>query len=134
MEEGRASIKIFGERNSATTALKQLIERNSSSRVLPSVAEELDPQFRFRMRLLTGLPMGSRLGERYIDGVFRGEQPRFAWKHAATAFDDASSLSDCAVVFAVRHPASWLLALHRRPYHACGPVPAAFPGARVGSC
>jgi hypothetical protein len=126
VQQGRVNVKIFGERNSATTALKLLIERNSSSRVLPSVAEELDPMFRARMRMLSRLPFGSRLGERYIDSVFRGNAPPFSWKHTATEFADIASLRDCVVVFAVRHPASWLLGLHRRPYHSSTRVPKSF--------
>lgn len=126
-QQERVNVKIFGERNSATTALKRLIERNSSSRVLPSVVEELSPSFGAKRRMLARLPLGPSLSERYIDSVFRGKPPRFAWKHAATEFSDAGSLEDCVVVFAVRHPASWLRALHRKPYHLPGRVPAAFP-------
>lgn len=126
MNEGLANVKIFGERNSATTALKQLIERNSRSRVLPSVAEELDARFHSRMRILARLPLGPRLAEHYIDSVFSRQAPCFSWKHTATEFNDIASFRDCIVVLLVRHPASWLLAFHRKPYHVSGPKTAPF--------
>lgn len=123
---GTIDVKIFGERNTATNALKQLIERNSRSRVLPSVAKEIDTTFDRAMRLISKLPFKTTLREAYIDRVFRAKSPRLAWKHAATNFSDLSAFRDCAVLLTTRHPASWLVAFHRRPYHALGAVPAKF--------
>lgn len=123
----RQRVKIFGERNTGTNALKQLIEKNSDSRVLPSVASELDPWFPLKWRTLALLPGGKARIERYIDGVFRGRTPTLAWKHAATNLTDVSDFSDCLVVLTTRHPASWALALYRRPYHSFGEKPSTFP-------
>jgi hypothetical protein len=118
----RAEIKIFGERNTGTNALKQLIETNSDSRVLPSIAKELDPRFTKVVRLLARLPFKAVLREAYTDHVFSGRSPRLSWKHTATEFGGAADFSECAVILTTRHPASWLLALHRRPYHAAEKV------------
>jgi hypothetical protein len=117
---GLHEVKIFGERNTGTTALKRLIERNSSSTVCPSVAVELDPLFGLKMEVLRRAPRRyrRRLTETYIDRVFRRVTPRLAWKHTATAFDEIHSFDGCPVIVMTRHPASWLLGLHHHPYHA----------------
>ena len=119
-------IKIFGERSTSTNALKLLIERNSSTKVVPSVAEDIDPYFRIKMALMKRLPKGEFLQERYIDSVFRRAPIRYAWKHTATTFESVEGFSDCLILFNIRHPASWLLALHRRPHHALRAVPKSF--------
>lgn len=120
----RHEVKIFGERNTGTTALKRLIERNSSTTVCPSVAKELDPHYGLKMELLRRAPRRyrRRLTETYIDRLFRRVTPRLAWKHTATAFDEIQSFDGCPVIVMTRHPASWLLGLHRHPYHALASV------------
>jgi hypothetical protein len=122
----RRHVKIFGERNTATNALKKLVERNSGSRVLPSVASELERRGPRRVRMISKLPFGPALREIYIDRVFRSRAPRLSWKHCATTFSDVSEFRDCLVLLTTRHPASWLLALHRRPYHHREAVPERF--------
>ena len=121
-------LKIFGERNTATNALKVLIETNSKTRVSPSVAKELDTSFRWKMRLLGRLPkmFRARATEAYIDSVFRGRSPKFAWKHTATRFQDISCLEGSACALTIRNPISWLFGLHRRPYNALATTPAEF--------
>jgi hypothetical protein len=122
---GLAEVKIFGERNTGTTALKALIENNSATRVCPSTAKELTTSFRLVSRALrVGVPVSHRrrLTDRYIDFLFADAPPRKAWKHTATNFDDIASLEGCPVIFTTRHPASWLLGLHRHPYHAFNQV------------
>ena len=121
MENRFSAIKIFGERNTSTGALKLLVERNSKSRVLPSTTAEVDP--RFDMAMVRRLAPHSPEREAYLDSCFRDASPRHSWKHAATIFPDISDFADCLVALTFRHPASWLLALHRRPYHALAPVP-----------
>lgn len=124
-----AEVKIFGERNTGTNALKALIERNSSTKVPPSVAKEIDPAFETVKRIFAVLPglYGARFTEAYIDRLFGGRDPRLAWKHTATRFKDLGTLGERSVVITTRHPASWLLGLHRRPYHALSEVATAFP-------
>jgi hypothetical protein len=119
-----AEIKIFGERNTGTNALKVLIEANSSTRVCPSVAAEIDPHFQARMNLTRYAPRRyrKRIRETYIDSLFRRTPPRMAWKHTATRFGELQSLDGCPIILMTRHPASWLLGLHRHPYHALIPV------------
>lgn len=119
-------IKIFGERNTSTNALKQLIEQNSDSEVIPSVASEIDLRFAAKIRLINAIPKGNLFREYYIDSVFRHAPLKYSWKHTATNFDTVEEFADCFTIINVRHPASWLLALHRRPYHALRSVPKSF--------
>ena len=64
--------------------------------------------------------------EALIDQAFSNTPPSHKWKHCATNFEDVSSFTDTLVVFCVRNPASWLLALQRKPYHAKNTVPQDF--------
>lgn len=116
-------VKIFGERNTSTNALKRLIEMNSASRVLPSVVGDLKPSFQGPLNVFICRVRGRDYTERQIEKVFENASPDKFWKHCATMFDDVSAFEDSMVLFLVRNPYSWLQALHRRPYHARDPVP-----------
>lgn len=113
-------IKIFGERNTSTNALKALIETNSKSRVVPSVAREIDPSVGDRLKLAKRLRAPGFVHERILDDVFRKVGPLHPWKHVATDFDDVEAFDGCHVVFCIRHPASWVLGLYKHPYHIHG--------------
>ena len=112
------SVKIFGERNTGTNALAKIIERNSASRCLPAVAADVDPAA--ARRAYRRWNTAARR-ERIIDSVFAPRGPLDAWKHCATDFPDASLFANTLVLFTVRHPASWLVSLFRKPYHRLGP-------------
>jgi hypothetical protein len=116
--------KIFGERNTGTNALKALIESNSSTKVCPSVAAEVDPHLGAKLSLLQYAPRRyrKRIREAYVDRLFQRTPARMAWKHAATRFGEIGSLDGCPVILMTRHPASWLLGLHRHPYHSLGAI------------
>lgn len=116
-----AMIKIFGERNTATNAVKAMIEANSASRLAPSVVGEVAPEWTGRLRIAAKLKLPDRYREAMVDRAFSGRGPLETWKHAVTFFDGVEAFSDCHVVFCVRHPASWALGLFRRPYHIPGP-------------
>lgn len=122
-----ASTKIFGERNTGTNLLKQMIELNSTSRCLPSVESELDPEaFQRATRLYPLIGVfrhRNRDRNRLLDEIFEGRSARETWKHCATIFDDASAFEGVFVIFAVRHPASWLVSLYARQYNRLGPRP-----------
>lgn len=120
------TIKIFGERNTSTNALKALIEINSTSKVAPSVAKELDPNVTHRLRLARMLLIPAVWREHMIDSVFEGRPPLRAWKHAATLFNEMQCFEGCHVIFCVRHPMSWLLGLFKRPYHIHGKASESF--------
>jgi hypothetical protein len=113
--------KIFGERNTSTNALRQIVESNSLSRCCPSTSKELDPDLAGRLRRL---PRRSRATvEAEIDRVFARYTDRESWKHCATSFENAAPFSGLQIFFLVRHPASWLLSLFKNPYHILGKRP-----------
>lgn len=112
-------VKIFGERHTSTNAVKNIIERNSRTTVFPSSAREVDSDLveNLNARQETG-KLTSAEREQALDAAFETKGPRRAWKHAATRFDDApGAFKGCHVVFCVRHPASWVVGMQRRPYH-----------------
>lgn len=115
--------KVFGERNTGTNALKQVIERNSDSRCLPSVETDLNP---LAWKLWARSYVARRFRNRRFDAIFAGCAPQETWKHCATNFRDASDFRNTLVLFTVRHPGSWLLSLFRNPYQRLGPVPDSF--------
>jgi len=127
-EKGRLAVdvervKIFGERNTSTNALKRLIEMNSAARVLPSIAGDLKPGFQNSFNTFVRRIRGREYTETRIDRIFESAPPDRFWKHCATTFDDVSAFDGTLVLFLVRNPYSWLQALHRRPYHARQPIP-----------
>lgn len=113
-------VKIFGERNTGTHALADLIESNSASRCLPSVAKDVEPD---SARSIASRFIGNRRREARIDAIFARHGPLMSWKHRATNFADASAFAGVLVLFTVRHPASWLLSLWKHPYHALDRLP-----------
>lgn len=115
-------VKVFGERNTSTNALTSLIRKNSRSRVAPSTANDLDPGFLKKIRFAQKLGVPGGIREWMTDRVFVGRDPLSAWKHTATNFDDVAPFAQSHVVFCVRHPASWILGLYKRPYHVHGRV------------
>ncbi|MEM6650157.1 MAG: hypothetical protein AAF603_07905 [Pseudomonadota bacterium] len=116
------SIKIFGERNTSTNALKQLVEKNADVVVRPSTAEAVSPFVKWQIRLINRLPHSLKWKEAALDRAFSKTSPSFAWKHAATSFSSVEDFKDVPVIFMTRHPASWLKALLRRPYNALSPI------------
>jgi len=114
-------VKIFGERNTGTNALRQIITGNSASRCLPSTSGELNRVIG-RIGNTSWLP-GKKWRERLLDSAFEGRGPLCAWKHCATNFPDAAPFDDLLVLFIVRHPASWLVSLFKRPYQRLGRHP-----------
>jgi hypothetical protein len=111
-------VKIFGERNTGTNVLDILIQRNSRSCVLPATEYHID---RAAATQAWNLPPMER--EEAIDPVYDGVSELLAWKHCATDFADARAFKGALVLFTVRHPISWFVALFRRPYHLLGPHP-----------
>lgn len=105
-------IKIFGERNTGTNYLAKLIDLNMQTQQLPGV---LPPPIR---KLKRWFP-----GDLVLDTYFFLTRRRnLGWKHACAP--DAGSLRAMeARQFAVsfititKNPFSWLLSLHKRPYH-----------------
>lgn len=114
-------VKVFGERNTGTNVLSQLVEANSSSKCLPGTEPEIDP--RGWQRAQAPWIIGTRMKEWCFDRIFAGQDPLHAWKHCATNFEDVGIFAGVLVLITVRHPASWLISLFRNPYQCLRPVP-----------
>jgi len=121
---GKMRIKIFGERNTSTRALTQLLRDNSRSNFLPGTMKELSPITAKTVSLLQKLGIPDKRREAIIDRVFEKRHPLEQWKHTATHFEVDSSLDGVHFVFAVRDPRSWLIGFFKRPYHILVDKPA----------
>ncbi len=118
---GALWVKIFGERNTGTNALSQVVASNSASKCLPGTERELD--LHAWRRAHRRWVIGDRMREWCFDRIFRGQDPLHSWKHCATNFDDITPFEEVLVVIMVRHPASWVLSLFRNPYQSIGALP-----------
>ena len=109
-------LKLYGERNTGTNYLERLAVLNLEARVLPGSA----PPW---LRRLLGQ------GEKWRDVYFRLTWSRnLGWKHAVAPPSEAleareGSAGRLAVMTLTKNPYSWLLSLHRRPYHRQGTEP-----------
>lgn len=120
--ESSCKVKIFGERNTGTNLISQLMQDNIDCEVCPGTAKEIVNYFRFKAALASrvGIFLGKKRlisRELYIDKCFERQNPLGSWKHCATSFDDVSNFEGAKVIFAIRSPASWLLALYQRPHN-----------------
>ncbi len=112
-------IKIYGERNTGTNYLTQLIAQNLDVKLLPGVAPR-------RLRRL--FPNHPGLHERLIDAYFRWTFPRnLGWKHMLVPHYQVLQKTDVDMeqtlfLFLVKNPYAWLLSLYRRPYHNYRPA------------
>lgn len=111
-------IKIFGERNTGTNAIKQMIKINTKSFVFPGTAREISTSIgeEIRIRKKAGL-LSNEEKEHMIDKVFSGLDLLRQWKHTATRFQLNEDADDTHFIFTVREPHSWLVGLFRKPYH-----------------
>lgn len=112
-------VKIFGERNTGTNALLQLLKNNSESEFHPGTMAELSCFTARKMTVLQSLGLRSEKKEQMIDKVFEGRPLLQRWKHSATnvTLEELQPIGDTAFIFTVRSPLSWLVGLYKRPYH-----------------
>ena len=115
-------IKIFGERNTATNALTQVIRKNSETKVLPGTMGELSPSTRKHLDFCLKHGISVKEKEAIIDQVFAGRGLLEQWKHSATYYN-VEEIEGVHFIFTVRNPLSWLVGLYRKPYHLLGEKP-----------
>jgi len=110
-------IKLFGERNTNTNYLSQLIRLNLDIEELPGTVPTL------LNRLGGRLPLIEPARDLYFRLTF---QRNLGWKHAKVPPVEVLSGTSVArrhvigFVTLTKNPYSWLLSLHRRPYHQRG--------------
>jgi hypothetical protein len=118
------AVKIFGERNTGTNYLVRLLQLNVESEILRGT---LLPGMVKAKEMVERISGGDwRIMEAFTDVCFAMTKPvHLGWKHAApdlALLDRYSRKRPLAVITMTRNPYSWLLALHKRPYHACDHV------------
>lgn len=97
-------IKILGERNTGTNYITKLLSQNMDVRILgggPSYSWE-------KWFGLGNISMNSFF---FISGW-----RNLGWKHAAPNLT-TNKIDKCNFIVVVKNPYSWLLSLHKRPYH-----------------
>ena len=101
---GAEKIKIYGERNTGTNYLRQLIVKNLDADVLNGVVpvrvrQWLKPEFT-------------------KDWYFKfTTHSNLGWKHAFPPLERLQRERNLNVVTLTKNPYSWLLSLYKRPYH-----------------
>ena len=121
-------VKVFGERNSGTRALHQMLQRSKHVQTRkpgPGTAEE--QQKRAELSAQVDRHFAGAWRKIYRDALRDNERhvtdPVLTWKHAAPVWHDAFRREKVNVIFLVRNPYSWVLSMARRPYHMVGRRP-----------
>lgn len=106
-------LKTYGERNTNTNYLWELVERNLDVVQVPGT---VPPRVRWLQDTLPGREL---VRDVYFARTFA---ENLGWKHACVPPPEtleryAGYRDDVAFVTITKNPYSWLLSLHRRPYH-----------------
>ena len=106
-------VKIYGERNTGTNYIDRLIRMNLEAHMLTGVAPS---HIQILQRILPGKQL---VRDRYFELTYR---KNLGWKH--TKLKSESELRHYKIlkrgvcfVTVTKNPYSWLLSMHRRPYH-----------------
>lgn len=124
-------IKVFGERHTATRAIIKMIDEADGvgGAGHPGVkARDLQPyreMFDQLLEVMNG-PWKKVYREAVRDLQDDKVGPVGAWKHAAPRYGGEFKTYDVRVLFTVRNPYSWIVSLHKRPYHYLGAPKADF--------
>lgn len=113
------NLKVYGERNTGTNYLGQLLKLNIEVKQLRGVVP------RWLHLLQVALPGHEWLRDLYFEAAFGHT---LGWKHGCAR--TAAELRhvplvqrSVAFVTLTKNPYAWLLSLHRRPYHSRGEIP-----------
>ena len=121
---GRIVLKIYGERNTGTNYLTELVEKNLDVEVLPGRVDNADLRTRITRRVQRILPMlPSNMHEAARDRFFKMTfQHNLGWKHMNPAVDRIGheALTSVRFLMLVKNPYAWLLSLFQNPYHVGG--------------
>jgi hypothetical protein len=111
-------LKIFGERNTGTNALRFLIEANIGD-VLCLGATAVDPNWSEKLSSLPDLaqPYRQIMREALIDDIFLRAPAEHRWKHTAPYYSPRYSQKGIGIIFLIKNPYSWVVSLFKRPYH-----------------
>ena len=106
-------IKIYGERNTGTNYLQQLIDLNLDTVLLPGSVP------RYIVRVQRVIPGNELVKDLYFHFTF---SRNLGWKHVMVPSADAlreMTICSKSILFITitKNPYSWLLSLYKRPYH-----------------
>ena len=122
-------IKIFGERNTGTTALEQNLKNNFPIQILNGdlgIANTSKLNFAYlklkiKRKFLRISKAKREKIERNYDNFFEKVSIHYQWKHCATNFNNEKlkeiSKEKIHFLFTVREPLSWLNSLNKKRYH-----------------
>jgi len=116
------NIKLFGERNTATRAVKQML-RNTDGVQMFNTKRGHDLGNVEWANMVASINLYITDGWRRVymdalrDNVAHHTAPLSMWKHAAPVWDDAFVDQNVTTIFCVRNPYSWALSMARKPYH-----------------
>jgi hypothetical protein len=116
------NIKLFGERNTATRAVKQMLRATDGVTLVNSKRpDELGNVEWANLVASINLYIQDDWRKVYMDAlrdnVSHYNAPLAMWKHAAPLWDDAFAVQNVCTIFCVRNPYSWALSMACKPYH-----------------
>ncbi|MEM9783029.1 MAG: sulfotransferase domain-containing protein [Pseudomonadota bacterium] len=122
------ALKIYGERNSGTNFVEQLVKLNLPLKVIPNIPD-VPEALRVRARAHR-MPWTCRRA--YIEAAWdqialRHDGACLGWKHrllTGVELQRYAASTDGAVRFVAvtRNPVSWARSMHRNPFHALAPI------------
>lgn len=123
LEECFSEVKVYGERNSGTNFVEQMILRTFDIEIIWNIPDI--PQERRRDIENSGLPTVSAncLVERIWDEIYYDYRLQHrGWKHEKLSDDrladyEAAAAGKCGFVFVVRNPFDWSRSMQRNPFH-----------------
>ena len=109
-------LKLYGERNTGTCYLSKIIEQNLHVILIPG---EVSGILLKKTRKLKRILSEERIEEIYFSTMF---YKNLGWKHMLVKnAEDLCKYAICtrnlSIVTLTKNPYSWLLSLHRNPYH-----------------
>ena len=124
-------VKIFGERNSGTRAVTQMVRKVKTIHTCRERPEANSPHtaeddFRDKIGEYYGGKWRRLYDEALTDQLSCANPSVSRWKHAVVAYDESFVSAKASVMFCVRNPYSWAIALAKRPYHRKGPQAESF--------
>ena len=123
------SVKVYGERNTGTHFLIQLIKKNFNCQMIPGTLWEARPGYRdeFEKELAAKISDDAKrlwMSQHIMDEYFSGNLwSTLGWKHAIPPIDLIKSLpakEEIVFVCVMKNPYSWVLSLFDRPYENFG--------------
>ncbi|GLQ34813.1 hypothetical protein GCM10007939_10960 [Amylibacter marinus] len=115
-------IKLFGERNTGTRAMIQMLQGAEGVTLNSGGASDTMGNVEWA-KLSAGINLYYRREYRKIyvdalrDNVAHETNPIAAWKHASPRWSADFADQRVSVLFALRNPYSWALSMARKPYH-----------------